>query len=119
MSVTTGSISAALLGVAGHAHRNWGSDFTVGGGLGSGGINALALLALQVGVSLCGFRAMPGVLPTPSPAQRRPACTSPCVCRPQVRAVGVRVLALVMMAISIGMAIYAAINFKRRGDMLV
>ncbi|KAI7840567.1 hypothetical protein COHA_005720 [Chlorella ohadii] len=64
MSVTTGSISAALLGVAGHAHRHWGSDFTV-------------------------------------------------------RAVGVRVLALVMMAISIGMAIYAAINFKRRGDMLV
>lgn len=30
MSVTTGSISAALLGVAGHAHRHWGSDFTVG-----------------------------------------------------------------------------------------
>jgi len=50
--------------VAGHAHRHWGSDFTV-------------------------------------------------------RAIGVRVLALLMMAISIGMAIYAAINFKRRGDMLV
>lgn len=28
MSVTVGSISAALLGVAGHAHRNWSSDFT-------------------------------------------------------------------------------------------
>lgn len=51
-------------GVAGHAHRHWGSDFTV-------------------------------------------------------RAVGVRLLALLMMAISIGMAVYAAINFKRRGDMLV
>jgi hypothetical protein len=37
----------------------------------------------------------------------------------QVRAVGVRVLALVMMAISIAMAVYAAFNFKRRGDMLV
>jgi len=35
------------------------------------------------------------------------------------RAIAVRVLALVMMAISIGMAIYAAYNFKRRGDMLV
>lgn len=34
------------------------------------------------------------------------------------RAIAVRVLALAMMAISIGMAIYAAINFKRRGDML-
>lgn len=64
MSVTTGSISAALLGVAGHAHHHWGSDFTM-------------------------------------------------------RAVGVRVLALFMMAISIGMAVYAAFNFKRRGDMLV
>lgn len=32
---------------------------------------------------------------------------------------GVRVLALFMMAISIGMAIYAALNFKKRGDMLV
>ena len=37
----------------------------------------------------------------------------------QVRAVGVRVLALVMMAISIAMAVYAAFNFKRRGVMLV
>lgn len=34
------------------------------------------------------------------------------------RAVAVRVLALIMMAISIGMAIYAAYNFKKRGDML-
>eukprot|EP00887_Chlorella_sp_A99_P007157 scaffold2.g7157.t1 len=63
MSVTTGSISAALLGVAGHAHRNWGSDFTA-------------------------------------------------------RAVVVRVLALIMMLISIGMAIFAALNFKKRSDML-
>ncbi len=51
-------------GVAGHAHRHWGSDFTA-------------------------------------------------------RAIAVRVLALIMMAISIGMACYAAWNFKRRGDMLV
>lgn len=35
------------------------------------------------------------------------------------RAIFVRVLALIMMAISIGMAIYAAYNFKQRGDMLV
>jgi hypothetical protein len=34
MSVTTGSISAALLGVAGHAHRHWSTDFTVGGLMG-------------------------------------------------------------------------------------
>jgi hypothetical protein len=35
------------------------------------------------------------------------------------RAVAVRVLALIMMAISIAMAVYAAYNFKKRGDMLV
>lgn len=64
MSVTVGSISAALLGVAGHAHRHWGSDFSA-------------------------------------------------------RTISIRVLALAMMAISIGIAIYAAYNFKRRGDMLV
>ena len=34
-------------------------------------------------------------------------------------AIAVRVLALFMMAISIGMAIYGAYNFKKRGDMLV
>eukprot|EP00877_Chromochloris_zofingiensis_P009474 jgi/Chrzof1/4780/Cz14g26060.t1 len=28
MSVTIGSISAALSGVAGHAHRHWGDEFT-------------------------------------------------------------------------------------------
>mmetsp|Transcript_9757 Transcript_9757/g.29558 ORF Transcript_9757/g.29558 Transcript_9757/m.29558 type:complete len:131 (-) Transcript_9757:244-636(-) len=27
-SVTIGSIAAALSGVAGHAHRNWGDDYT-------------------------------------------------------------------------------------------
>lgn len=27
MSVTIGSISAALLGVSAHAHKNWGSDY--------------------------------------------------------------------------------------------
>lgn len=27
-SVTVGSIAAALSGVAGHAHRNWGDDFS-------------------------------------------------------------------------------------------
>lgn len=35
------------------------------------------------------------------------------------RAIAVRVLALVMMAISIAMAVFAAYNFKRRGDMLL
>ena len=64
MSVTIGSISAALLGVAGHAHRHWGSDFTA-------------------------------------------------------RAVAVRVLSLFMMGISIAMAIYAAYNFQKRGNMLM
>ena len=64
MAVTTGSISAALLGVSGHAHKHWGSEYVK-------------------------------------------------------RAVSVRVLALLMMGISIGMACYAAYNFKKRGDMLV
>jgi hypothetical protein len=64
MSVTTGSISAALLGVAGHAHHQWEQEYLA-------------------------------------------------------RAVVVRILALIMMAISIAMAIFAAYNFKRRGDMLV
>ncbi len=35
------------------------------------------------------------------------------------RAITVRVLALVMLLISIFMAAYAAFNFKRRGDMLL
>jgi uncharacterized membrane protein YidH (DUF202 family) len=64
MAVTTGSISAALLGVSGHAHKHWGSEYVS-------------------------------------------------------RAISVRILALMMMAISIGMALYAAYNFKKRGDMLV
>lgn len=63
MAVTTGSISAALLGVSGHAHKHWGSEYLK-------------------------------------------------------RAVSVRILALLMMGISIGMAVYAAYNFKKRGDML-
>lgn len=64
MSVTIGSISAALLGVSGHAHKNWGSDYVK-------------------------------------------------------QAVAVRILALVMMLIGISMAIYAAINFRVRGNMLL
>mmetsp|Transcript_19790 Transcript_19790/g.59789 ORF Transcript_19790/g.59789 Transcript_19790/m.59789 type:complete len:124 (-) Transcript_19790:1239-1610(-) len=64
MSVTIGSISAALLGVAGHGHKHWGSDYTH-------------------------------------------------------RAVLVRVLALCMMAAAIGMAIYSAVYFKIRGEMLL
>lgn len=35
------------------------------------------------------------------------------------RAISVRVLALIMMLISIFMAVYAAYNFKIRGDMLM
>lgn len=58
------SPTAPCSGVAGHAHKHWGSEFTS-------------------------------------------------------RAILVRVLALVMMLISIFMAIYAAVNFKRRGDMLL
>lgn len=64
MSVTIGSISAALLGVSGHAHKHWGGDYAE-------------------------------------------------------RAIAVRVLALVMMCIGITMAVYASINFRRRGDMLL
>lgn len=64
MSVTIGSISAALLGVSGHAHKNWGSDYVK-------------------------------------------------------QAVAVRILALTMMLIGISMAIYAAINFRIRGNMLL
>lgn len=50
-------------GVAGHAHKHWGTDLTT-------------------------------------------------------RTIGIRILALVMMGVSIAMALYAAYNFKRRGDML-
>ena len=86
MSVTIGSISAALLGeleplsaaagqqswvcdaqaagVSGHAHKNWGSDYAA-------------------------------------------------------RAIFVRVLALIMMALSILMTLYAAYNFRIRGEMLL
>jgi uncharacterized membrane protein YidH (DUF202 family) len=63
MSVTTGSIAAALLGVSGHAHKKWGAEYLK-------------------------------------------------------RAISVRILALLMMGISIAMAVYAAYNFKKRGDML-
>ena len=35
------------------------------------------------------------------------------------RAIFVRLLALGMMAIAIGMAVYAAINFRIRGEMLL
>lgn len=34
------------------------------------------------------------------------------------RTIAIRLLALLMMAVSIAMALYAAYNFKRRGDML-
>lgn len=64
MSVTIGSISAALLGVSGHAHKHWGGDF-------------------------------------------------------YKKAVAVRVLALAMMCIGIVMAVYAAVNFRLRGNMLL
>ncbi|KAK9807602.1 hypothetical protein WJX72_003870 [[Myrmecia] bisecta] len=62
MSVTIGSISAAMLGISGHAQKHWDSH--------------------------------------------------------RQRAIFVRALALVMMAISIFMAIYATWNFKLRADML-
>lgn len=35
------------------------------------------------------------------------------------RAIFVRLLALTMMAIAIGMAVYAALNFRKRGQMLL
>ena len=62
--MTTSAPSCLSAGVAGHAHKHWGSDFTG-------------------------------------------------------RAITVRVLALVMLLISVFMAVYAAVNFKRRGDMLL
>ena len=101
MSVTTGSISAALLGELGTCY-----------GLQSHGVLVTHPLA-----------------PHPSLTSYPPSF----LCRPGVsghahhhwsteftnRAIAVRVMALVMMAISIGMACYAAYNFKKRGDMLV
>jgi len=63
MSVTLGSICAALLGLSGHAHKNWGSGY-------------------------------------------------------EQRAIFVRVLALVLMALAIVMAVYAAWVFHYRGEML-
>mmetsp|Transcript_23778 Transcript_23778/g.52153 ORF Transcript_23778/g.52153 Transcript_23778/m.52153 type:complete len:133 (+) Transcript_23778:260-658(+) len=62
-SVTIGSIAAALSGVAGHAHRHWGDDFTE-------------------------------------------------------RAVLTRVIALVMLLISIVMALWAGYNFQKRAVYL-
>ena len=56
--------AAALAGVSGHAHKNWGSDVAA-------------------------------------------------------RAIFVRVLALIMMALSILMTLYAAYNFRLRGEMLL
>ena len=134
MSVTTGSISAALLGVAGHAHRHWSTDFTVGGCLGGWVVLQGAMGGFGAGVGRvllpCSSRQGPGTnllasTPTRIPNSALPPsrCSlppaAPSLPRRQVRAVGVRVLALVMMAISIAMAAYAAYNFKRRGDMLV
>ncbi|KAK9825872.1 hypothetical protein WJX81_007432 [Elliptochloris bilobata] len=63
ISITMGSISAALLGVSAHAHKNWGSDY-------------------------------------------------------QGQAVFTRVIALIFMVLSIVMVVYAAYNFRKRGDML-
>mmetsp|Transcript_31247 Transcript_31247/g.56724 ORF Transcript_31247/g.56724 Transcript_31247/m.56724 type:complete len:129 (-) Transcript_31247:292-678(-) len=62
-SVTIGSIAAALSGVAGHAHRSWGDDFTE-------------------------------------------------------RAIVVRVIALVMLFLSILMAVSAGLNFQKRALFL-
>lgn len=63
MSVTIGSIAAALVGLSGHAHKNWGDTNAAG-------------------------------------------------------TVFVRAIALAMMAISILMTLYAAYNFRLRGEML-
>lgn len=62
-SVTIGGIAAALSGVAGHAHRHWGDDFTE-------------------------------------------------------RAILVRVVALVMLFISVAIAVWAGLNFQRRAIFL-
>ena len=64
LSVCVTYFCCSFVGVSGHAHKHWGTEFAT-------------------------------------------------------RAIAVRVLALMMMGISIGMAIYAAYNFKKRGDMLV
>lgn len=63
MAVTIGSIAAAMSGVAGHAHRKWGDDFTGG-------------------------------------------------------ATVVRVLSLVMLALSVLIAVWAGYNFNHRANML-
>lgn len=63
MSVTIGSIAAALLGVASHAHKNWGDQYTHA-------------------------------------------------------TIQVRILAVIMMVMAIGIALYAAYNFQLRANML-
>ncbi|KAK9799708.1 hypothetical protein WJX73_001059 [Symbiochloris irregularis] len=64
MSVTVGSISAALVGISGHAHKNWGQGYETG-------------------------------------------------------SIFVRGIALAMMGIAILMTLYAAHNFRLRGEMLM
>ncbi|GBG00376.1 vacuolar transporter chaperone [Raphidocelis subcapitata] len=46
MAVTIGSISAAMSGVAGHAHRKWGDDFTSGAVV----VRVLSLLMLSLSI---------------------------------------------------------------------
>lgn len=53
MSVTIGSISAAMLGVAGHAHRHWDSDFTARAIF----VRSLALIMLLSSVAMALYAA--------------------------------------------------------------
>lgn len=48
MAVTIGSISAALSGIAGHAHRNWGDEFTTSSLM----VRGVSLIMLCVAITI-------------------------------------------------------------------
>lgn len=49
VSVTVGSIAAAMLGVSGHVHKNWGSDFSRNAV--AARVVALAMMLTSIGVA--------------------------------------------------------------------
>lgn len=51
MAVTIGSIAAALSGIAGHAHRHWGDDFTENAIV----VRVLALIMLGIAIFIACF----------------------------------------------------------------
>lgn len=53
MSVTTGSISAALLGVSGHAHKHFSEDFTSR----AIAVRVLALFLMAISIAMAVYSA--------------------------------------------------------------